>query len=130
MKRELPEIEELLREWASYFRDRRRWDHCKSIEHRYLRVAEDFAKEGWGDDEAAPVRVHRFDLLRALKTNEAIMQLNKMQKWAITYYYCYPLLPRVRVLKAMKKYSGRHLSWKVFTEQVEIGRYRIAAILV
>ena len=64
-----------------------------------------------------------------MQTHEAVMQLVKVQKWGITYTYCYPGLPRGLVLRCMKKWTGSRVTWKVFTEQVEIGRYRVAAIL-
>lgn len=57
------------------------------------------------------------------------MQLPKMQKWSVTYAYCYPALPRGMVLRCMKKWVGRPVSWKIFTEQVEVARYRVAAVL-
>jgi hypothetical protein len=33
------------------------------------------------------------------------------------------------VLRGLKKWLGKPVSWKVFLEQVEIGRYRVAALL-
>ena len=129
MKRDLPEIEERLREWGWFMRDRRRLESCRSIEHRYRPIAEDFADEGWGDPDAAPKSKPNFVLLRALETHDAVMQLQKIQKWSITYAYCYPALPRGMVLRCMKKCVGKPVTWKVFVEQVEIGKYRVAAIL-
>lgn len=129
MKRNLPEIDERLIEWAFYFRDRRRKESCRSIEHRYRPTSEDFAREGWGDPDAVRIVKPNFILMRALQTHEAVMQLEKVQKWSITYTYCYPGLPRGMVLRVMKKWVGRPVSWKVFVEQVEIGKYRVAAII-
>jgi hypothetical protein len=130
VKREFSDIDELLREWANFFRDRRRFEHCRSIEHRYQRKAGDADPDGWGDVEAAPKPPRpNFILMRALETHEAVMQLPKVQKWSITYAYCYPSLPKGMVLRCMKKWVGRPVSWKVFIEQVEIGKYRIAAVL-
>ena len=129
MKRDLPEIDGRLREWAFYFRDRRRLERCRSIENRYRPTSEDFAAEGWGDPDAAPKSKPNFVLLRALETHDAVMQLQKIQKWSITYAYCYPALPRGMVLRCMKKWVGRPVTWKVFVEQVEVGKYRVAAIL-
>src|SRR5687768_13481450 len=125
MKRDLPEIEERLREWAFYFRDRRKLESCRSIEHRYRRMpGED---DGWGDEDAAPAPRPNFILLRAFQTHEAVMQLSKVQKWSLTYAYCYPHLPKGMVLRCLKKWAGRQMTWKVFLEQIEIGRYRVAA---
>lgn len=130
MKRDLPEIEDRLREWAAYFKDRRRLDRCKSIEHRFTPHGEDFAKEGWGDDEAAPTPARKpLNVIRAIQTHDAVMQLPHLQKWSITYAYCYPALPRGMVLRCLKKWLGKPVSWKVFVEQVEVGKYRVAAIL-
>jgi hypothetical protein len=130
VKREFDDIDERLREWASYFRDRRSLESCRSIEHRYRPVSEDFAAEGWGDQDAAREPKRTFILLRALATHDAVMQLEKAQKWSVTYAYCYPSLPRGLVLRCMKKWIGKPVSWKVFTEQVEIARYRVAASLL
>lgn len=127
MKRDLPDIEERLREWARYFKDRRRVERCRSIEHRYVRMP---GEEGWGDEDAAPTSPRAsVNVLRAIQTNDAIRSLPKVQAWVITYAYCYPALPRGMVLRCMKKWTGKPMNWKVFTEQVEIGRYRVAAIL-
>jgi hypothetical protein len=128
LKRDLPEIEERLREWAIHFKDRRRMERCRSIEHRYQRKAGD--EEGWGDIEAAPIAPRvSVNVLRAIQTNEAIRQLPKMQAWSITYAYCYPHLPRGLVLRCLRKWIGKPVTWKVFIEQVEIGRFRVAAVL-
>ena len=86
--------------------------------------------EGWGDMDAAPSTPRMtINILRAIETNDVVMQLNKVQKWSLTYAYMYPGLPKGMVLRVMKKWVGRPVSWKVFCEQLEIGRYRVAAIL-
>ena len=127
MKRDLPDVEERLKEWARHFKDRRRLERCRSIEHRYIRMPGD---DGWGDEDAAPTSPSpSVNVLRAIQTNDAIKKLPKVQAWSITYAYCYPGLPRGMVLRCMKKWVGQPVTWKVFVEQVEIGRYRVAAIL-
>ena len=127
---DLSEIDELLREWAYFFRDRRRLESCRSIEHRFKAHSDDFASEGWGDVEAPPPEKKRIYILaRAIQTHEALMQLPKMQKWALTYAYCYPTLPRGLVLRVMRKWVGKSVSWKVYLEQVEVGRFRVYACL-
>ena len=133
--RRLPNLEfadEYLREWAFFYRDHKRRNHCKSIEHRYKRVSDDFAKEGWGDDEAAPEsRPERaYRLLRAVLTHQAIMQTSKSHRWILTYAYCYPSLPKFVVLRAIKKWTGRRLTWKDFGEQLDIARMRIYTLLI
>lgn len=127
---DLSEIDELLREWAFYFRDRRRQEKCRSIENRFTAHSEDFASEGWGDMEAAPrERRPMYALQRALRTHEALMSLPKMQKWALTYAYCYPSLTRGLVLRMMRKWVGKPVTWKLYQEQVEVGRFRVYACL-
>ena len=49
--------------------------------------------------------------------------------WAVTYSYAYPHLPKGMVLRVMKKWTGRRLSWKDFQDHVQIGVYRVAALL-
>lgn len=129
MKRDLATggTDELLREWAHYFRDLRKLGHCRSIEHRYKPHSDDYAAEGWGDMEAAPRTspARSYSLRSALSTHEAIQQLDRVYKWALTYSYCYPGLPKFVVLRCMKKYTGRRLNWKAFLETLDIGRMRL-----
>lgn len=123
----LSEIDELLREWGYFFRDRRRLERCRSMEHKFRPHSEDFAKEGWGDMEASNDRRPAYLLSRALKTHEALMKLPKIQKWAITYYYCYPGLPKGMVLRVLRKWVGRPVTWKLYVENVDIGRFKVYA---
>jgi hypothetical protein len=90
------ETDERLREWAHYFRDVKKLERCKSIEHRFQAQSEDFSREGWGDEEAAPTAspARSYSLRRAISTHEAIQQLDRIYKWALTYGYCYPSLPK------------------------------------
>ena len=123
----LSDVDERLREWGYFFRDHKFREHCRSIEHRFRAQSEDFAREGWGDDEAAPsVSVARsYSLRQALDTHEAIQQLDRIYKWALTYGYCYPSLPKFVVLRCMKKFTGRRLSWAGFGDLLDIGRMRV-----
>lgn len=123
-----PEVDERLREWAAYHRDRHRWLRCGSAEGRYKRIAGEDDGEGWGDPESAPtvtVARPRDWILRAIETNVAIMGLQLVQRWAITYAYAYPGLPRFVVLRAIKKFTKRRLSWREYLDQVDIGRIRV-----
>jgi len=124
---DLESVDERLREWAYFFRDRRQLNHCRSIEHRFRPHSDDFAAEGWGDMESAPqVNPGRsYAVLRALQTHDAIGQLPLVNKWAITYGFCYPYLPKFVVLRAMKKFTGRRINWKAFTEALDVGRCRV-----
>lgn len=124
---DLSEIDELLKEWAFFFRDRKRLESCRSIEHKFRATSDDFAKEGWGDKEAAPINKPTYLINRALKTHDAVMALPKVQRWSVTYAYCYPGLPRGLVLRVMKKWVGQPVTWRVYLEQIEIGRFRVYA---
>lgn len=135
------EIEDLLREWAHFFRDRRALVphngklvaptfRCGSGEHNFRPHSDDFAAEGWGEMAKPPSdRRRTFLLSRAIKTNEAIVKLPKTQRWALTYQFCYPHLPKGMTLRMMKKWVGRPVSWKVYVEQIEVGRFRLYAWL-
>jgi hypothetical protein len=124
---DLEDTDELLREWGYYFRDRKFREHCRSIEHRFRRSSDDADPEGWGDEEAAPKMqpARSYMLSRAISTHEVIMALDRIYKWAITYHYCYPGLPKFVVLRCMRKYTGRRLTWKAYEEALDIGRYRV-----
>ena len=126
---DLGETDERLREWAYIFRDRRSLNRCLSLESRFRASSEDFAREGWGDMEAAPsVSPGRsYSILRAESTEDEIQKLDRVYRWAITYAYCYPGLPRFVVLRCMKKFTGRKLNWKAFVEVLDIGRMRLHA---
>ncbi len=121
------ETDERLREWAHFFRDIKRLNHCKSIEHRFKAVSDDFAVEGWGDMDSAPKvsPARSYSLRQALLTHEVIQQLDRIYKWALTYGYCYPSLPKFVVLRCMKKYTGRRLHWSGYCEALDIGRMRV-----
>lgn len=130
MNDRLPDLDltdERLREWAYFFRDRKSLERCRSIESRFRAASEDFAVEGWGDMDAAPsVRPARsYQLLRALETHEAVQELDKLYKWAITFGFAYPYLPRFVVLRAIKKYAGRKVTWQAYLEALDIGRMRV-----
>ena len=130
MKREwidLGDTDERLREWAWVFRDRHRLNRCLSLESRFRATSADFQVEGWGDMESAPsVRPGAsYSILRAIETQDAIMELDRVYRWAITYAYCYPGLPRFVVLRCMKKWTGRRLNWKAFTEALDVARFRL-----
>jgi hypothetical protein len=124
---DLDSTDERLREWAFFYRDRKSQSRCKSIEHRFRATSDDFAAEGWGDMESAPsVRPGRsYSTLRADQTEDAIRELERIYRWALTYGYCYPHLPRFVVLRCMRKFTGRRLNWQAYLELLDIGRFRI-----
>jgi len=127
---ELPsEVDERLREWAHFFRDRRRLDHCRSIEHRFRARSEDFAEEGWGDYEAVLRQRSTYRLDRALETHEAVQRLERGPKWAITLWFCYASLEKWRTLSTLRKYTGRRLNWRAYEDLVDAGRMRVWAML-
>ena len=124
---DLESTDELLREWAHFFRDRKAFERCRSIEHRFRATSDDFAAEGWGDEEAAPsVRPARsYSVLRASQTQDAIQELDRIYRWALTYGYCYPHLPRFVVLRCMRKFTGRRLNWQGFLGTLDVARFRL-----
>lgn len=128
---DLSDVDERLREWAFFFRDIKARSHCASIEHKFRATSEDFGPNGWGDMESAPQvrRSSLWSLREALKTHDAINGLDKPYKWALTYAFCYPSLPRFIVLRAMKRWTGRRLSWSGFCDLTDIARIRLAGPL-
>ena len=77
--------------------------------------------------EAAPRTLPSaaYSMIRASETQDAIMELDRVYKWAITYGYAFPGLPRFVVLRCMKKFSGQRLNWQTFIETLDIARYRL-----
>lgn len=123
------ECDERLREWASYFRDYRPAGRCGSLEGLYQRHSDDLGDEVSEEVREAPKRPRaRNWVLRAIQTHEVISQLDKQYKWALTYCYCYPSLPKFIVLRLMKKYTGRRLAWAKYLEVVDIARMRVWAL--
>ena len=124
---DLEAVDERLREWAYYFRDRKSLERCRSIESRFKATSDDFSTEGWGDMDSAPsVRPGAsYSLLRAVQTHEQIQALDKLYKWALTFGFCYPSQPRYLVLRFMKKYTGRRMTWTAFLEALDIARVRL-----
>lgn len=132
MRREfnLPEVDERLREWADYFRDRASYSKLGSAESRYKRFSGDPDTEEWGDPALALKAPKQRDwILRAIETNDALVKLPKVNRWAITYAFAYPGLPRAIMLRCLRKFSGHRLSWAQFLEQVDIGRMRLHMLL-
>lgn len=130
MNSRLPDLDltdERLREWAYFFRDRKQLERCRSIESRYRRHSEDGDPDGWGDEDSTPQTspARSYQLLRALETHEAIQSLDRIYKWAITFGFAYPYLPKFVVIRAMRKYTGRRLTWKAYLEALDIGRMMV-----
>lgn len=125
------DLDERLWEWGYFFRDRKRLEHCKSIEHRYRRTSGDADPDGWGDIEATPkaAPAKSYRLPRAVEVHEVIQTLDKKYKWALTYGYCFPGLPRHLVLRLMKKFTGSHLNWNRYLDVLDIGRIRVYSLL-
>lgn len=124
------ELDERLREWARYFKDRRRYERCASIEGRFNPFAPGAWDEGWGDP-GPPARVHtEVRLKRVLETHEAIQAQERAYKWSITYAYCYPHLEKWQVLKFLRKYTGRRFSWASYLETLDIARIRVWSSLI
>jgi hypothetical protein len=135
MRREevkLPEeLDERLREWARYFKDRRRYTRCQSIEGRFNPFAPGSWDAGWGDPGAPQGVLPAIVLPRVLRTHACVMGLpERSQRWAVTLRYCYPGLERFQILKIIRKYSGKRQSWKRHEEDLDIARMRVWACLL
>ena len=120
-----PELDERLKEWARYFRDRHRYNRVQSIEGRFNPYSPGSWDSGWGEPEAPQSVLPEIKLPRVLLTHTAVHELPRLHRWAITYAYCYANLERWQVLKFIKKYTGQRISWKSYLEVVDIGRVRI-----
>jgi hypothetical protein len=107
-----PELEDRLIEWSRYFKDRHKYSRCASLEGNFNPHAPGAWDAGWGDPGAPTAPLPPIVVPRAVQTNDAILalgsdSLGKVYKWSITYHYCFPGLDRWRILKAIRKYSGR-----------------------
>lgn len=98
-----------------------------SLEGRYQRHSDDMGEEGVSEEtrEAPKPPRPRDWVLQALATHEVIQTLDRKYRWALTYAYCYPSLPKHLVLRLMKKYTGRYMAWKAYLELVDIARIRV-----
>ena len=123
------EVDERLKEWARAFRDRRRLERCKSLEGRFNRFMPGARDEAWGDPGPPEAPLPPLLMPRVLRTHECVQSLQKSQKWAVTFGYCYPGLDRYRVLKALKKYVGRRFTWNAYLDELDIARVRVWACL-
>lgn len=125
------ELDERLREWAHYFKDRKRYSRCASIEGRFNPFAPGCWDEGWGDPGPPQAVPPEPKLPRVLKTHACVMGLpSKAQRWAITFGYCYPSIDRHHVLRALKKYTGRRFTWKAYLDELDSGRMRVWACVL
>ena len=129
------ELEDLLIEWARWFKDRPNFAKCGSLEGNFDPHAKGAWDSGWGDPGAPTDVLPPVNVLRAHRTNDAIVSLGsdslgRVYKWAITYHYCFPSLDRWRILKAIRKYSGRRLNWKEYGEALDIARVRVWTMLL
>jgi len=125
----LEEVDDRLKEWAVYFRNRTKLSTCGSAERLYKPHSDDYAVEGWGDPPPVPKSPQRRSLLRAIEVNEALVKIPLLNRWALTYGYAYGHLPRFIVLRAMKRHTRKRLTWKEFLDSVDIGKVRIWRVL-
>lgn len=123
------ELDERLKEWARFFKDRHRYSRCASIEGRFNAHAPGSWDEGWGDPGPPQAPLPEIVVPRVLKTHACIQGLHKPGKWAITLGYCYPGLQRWLVIKIMKKYSGRRFTWNQYLDELEVARVRVWACI-
>ena len=130
------EVDERLKEWAIYFKDRASKSALGSAESRYKPHSDDYAAEGWGDPEAAPVPAPRPRnwVLRAQEVQDVMTSLAKSAEgkryaWVLTYAYAYPYLPRFVVLRCIKKFTGHRITWAAYLDMLDIGRFRVYGML-
>lgn len=124
------ELDERLKEWARYFRDRRRLERCRSLEGRFNPFNPGSWDAGWGDPEAVPAYLPPVVMPRVLRTHACVQSLpSKSQRWSITIGYCYPSLQRYQVLKILRKYTGRRFNWNGYLDELDMGRMRVWACL-
>lgn len=102
-----------------------------SAEKHYKRHSDDLSDElGVGVDQEAPKPPRpRNWVLRAMATEDAIKQLPLIQRWVLTYAFCYPTLPRFVILKSIKHFTGQKLNWRQFLDQLDIGRMRLYTLI-
>ena len=128
------ELEDRLIEWSRFYRDRHQYSRCASLEGNFNPHAPGAWDAGWGDPGAPAAPLPAIVVPRAVQTNEAIVGLGndstgKVYKWSITYHYCFPGLDRWRILKAIRKYTGRRLTWNSYSEALDIARIRVWSAL-
>lgn len=123
------ELDVLLIEWSRFFKDRQRFSRCASIEGLFNPYSPGAWDSGWGDQGAPRDMLPEVLMPRVLKTHACVQELPTANKWAITFWYCYPMLQRWQILKYLKKYCGRRFSWKEYMEVVDVGRLRVWSAL-
>lgn len=127
------ETEQRLREWAWYFRDRRyRQQTCASAEKGYRRHSGDFEGDGVGEIVAPRQTTPRgsYSVLRAIQTGECISRsVDLPGRWALTYGYCYPGLPRHVVLSSMRRRTKHRINWGRFLDLLDAARVRVHTCL-
>ena len=57
------------------------------------------------------------------------MRQQLIYKWALTYAFVFPYLPRFVTLKCMRKFTGRGFTMNQFNQAVDIGRMRVYSLL-
>lgn len=123
------EVEERLKEWAFYFRDKHTLSTCGSAERLYKPHSDDYSIEGWGDPPPVPKAPMKRSIRRAIEVNEALVKIPVLNRWAITYGYAYPYLPRFVILRCMKRHARARMTWREFLDAVELGKVRIWKVL-
>ena len=125
------ELDERLREWARFFKDRHHWERVKSLEGRFEAHSPGSWDEGWGSKDEIPPQplAPAVELPRVLQTHQAVMELDKAGRWKVTYAYCYPHLERWQVLKFLRKYTGHRYTWNQYMDGLDIARMRVWAYL-
>lgn len=93
------DLENRLRNWAAWARDRQSFSHCASLEHRYK------SPQHWYPEEPkTPV-----DILDAIALQKVIAGLGHDYAWALTFAYCYPGYDRWKAAAKCRVYRPERL---------------------
>lgn len=104
------DFETVMRNWGAWARDRYKYQHCASIEHRYKSPQD--SPTGWGDwENAAPGQISMpIDSLQAVEVQKHIAKLGFQFSWALTYEYCYPKYDKWAAARHCKVYRPERLA--------------------
>lgn len=103
-------FDEVMRNWAAWARDRYKYQHCASIEHRYKSPQD--SPTGWGDwENAAPGQIAMpINSLQAVEVQKHIARLGFQFAWALTFEYCYPKYDKWAAARHCKVYRPERLA--------------------
>lgn len=119
MPADIEEARYCLREWAYYFRDRRRRLRTGSAEGAWR------SPQCWYPVAPKP----DYSLLRAIQTWSILRGLPVMNYRALTWRFCYPQLPLGIPLRALSRRAGYRINQREYENLVTLGEIRVAVAL-